>query len=92
LPNSQAIQKILVPEIRAELKNLYTGSEEGFEYFLIEHFFDLHYKEKTCNQAINLGLGHIWRLAIDHPESEVLPCIHRAPIEKNGQKRLLLIC
>lgn len=39
---------------------------------------------------INLGLGHLWRLAIDYPESKVLPCVHRAPKEKT--KRLLLIC
>lgn len=92
LPNSHAIQKILVPEIRAELKKLYTGPEEDFEAFLIENFFDLHYQAKPEARTINLGLGHIWRLAIDHPESEVLPCLHRAPLEKNGESRLLLIC
>lgn len=92
LPNAHAIQKILVPEIRAELHKLYDGSQEGFEAFLIENFFDLHYQAKPDAQPINLGLGHIWRLAIDHPESEVLPCLHRAPHEKNGERRLLLIC
>ena len=39
LPNSEAIQKVLVPEIRNELKKLYNGPEEGFESFLSEHFF-----------------------------------------------------
>jgi hypothetical protein len=92
LPNSQAIQKILVPEIRAELKKLYDGPQDGFESFLSENFFDLHYQAKPEAEIINLGLGHIWRLAIDHPESEVLPCIHRAPLEKNGERRLMLIC
>jgi hypothetical protein len=92
LPNSQAIQKILVPEIRAELKKLYAGLEEDFEAFLTENFFDLHYQAKPEAELINLGLGHIWRLAIDHPESAVLPCLHRAPLEKNGERRLLLIC
>ena len=92
LPNSQAIKKVLVPEIRAELKKLHDETEEDFESFLTEHFFDLHYQAKSNARPISLGLGHLWRLAIDHPESPVPPCIHRAPKEKYGQKRLLLIC
>ena len=92
LPNSQAIQKVLIPEIRDELKKIYGGSDEGFESFLTEHFFDLHYQPKPNAQPISLGIGNLWRLAVDHPESKVLPCLHRAPEEKNGQNRLLLIC
>jgi hypothetical protein len=92
LPNNQAEQKILVPEIRAELLKLHHGSDENFEDFLSENFFDLHYREKPTARPIRLGLGQLWRLAIDHPESQVPPCIHRAPIEKNGQSRLLMIC
>jgi len=90
--NSQAKQKVLVPEIRDELKKIYRGADEGFESFLTEHFFDLHYLPEPEAQPISLGLGHLWRLAVDHPESAVLPCIHRAPKEKNGQNRLLMIC
>ena len=92
LPNAQAIQKVLVPEIRDELKKLYPGPSEGFESFLSEHFFDLHYLAKPAARPISLGPGNLWRLAVDHPESEVPPCVHRAPTEKNGQKRLLMIC
>ncbi len=92
IPNAQVQQKILVPEIRNELEKLYTESPEGFEPFLSEHFFDLHYQPLLNAQPISLGLGHLWRLAIDHPGSKVLPCIHRAPIEKNGELRLLMIC
>lgn len=92
LPNSQAQQKVLVPEIRDELKKIYRGADEGFESFLSEHFFDLHYLPKPAAHPISLGLGHLWRLAVDHPESQVLPCLHRAPKEKNGQNRLLMIC
>ena len=92
LPNSQAEQKILIPEIRDELKKLYDGAEEGFDSFLSEYFFDLHYQAKPKARPISLGLGHLWRLAIDHPESQVPPCVHRAPKEKDGEKRLLLIC
>ncbi len=92
LPNSQAEQKVLVPEIRDELKKLYRGPDEKFESFLSEHFFDLHYRAKPKASPISLGLGHLWRLAVDYPESQVLPCIHRAPKEKTGQNRLLMIC
>jgi hypothetical protein len=90
LPNSEVIQKILVPEIRDELKKLYKGHNEGFEAFLSENFFDLHYQANPNALPINLGLGHLWRLAIDYPESKVRPCVHRAPKEKTN--RLLLIC
>jgi len=92
LPNAQAQQKVLVPEIRDELKKRYGGTEQGFESFLIEHFFDLHYMAKPNARPISLGLGNLWRLAIDQPESQVPPCVHRAPREKAGQKRLLMIC
>jgi hypothetical protein len=92
LPNAQAEQKVLVPEIRSELKKLYGGADEGFESFLSENFFDLHYQAKPKAKPISLGLGHLWRLAVDHPDSNVLPCVHRAPKEKNGQMRLLMIC
>lgn len=92
LPNAQAEQKVLIPEIRTELKKLYDGPDEGFEAFLTEHFFDLHYQAKPTARTVSLGLGHLWRLAIDHPELPVPPCIHRGPEEKSGQTRLLLIC
>ena len=90
LPNNEAIQKILIPELRAELKKLYDGPEADFASFLSENFFDLHYQALPNARPINLGIGHLWRLAVDHPESKVLPCVHRAPAEKTN--RLLLIC
>lgn len=92
LPNSQGMQKVLVPEIRDELKKLYSGVDEDFDSFLTEQFFDLHYLAIPNANPIKLGVGHLCRLAIDHPESKVPPCLHRAPNEINGQKRLLLIC
>ena len=92
LANAAAEQKVLVPEIREELKKIFDGSAEDFESFLVESFFDLHYRAKTNVEPINLGVGQLWRLAVDHPESKVLPCIHRAPKEKDGELRLLLIC
>ncbi len=90
--NSQAEQKILIPEIRKELKKLYNGPDDGFDSFLSEYFFDLHYQAKPNAQLINLGIGHLWKIATDHPQSKVLPCLHRAPKEKTGQNRLLMIC
>ena len=92
LPNSQATQKVLIPEIREELRKLYNGADEGFESFLNEYFFDLHYQAKPKAHPISLGKGHMWRLAVDHPESKVQPCLHRAPKEKDGESRLLMIC
>ncbi len=92
LPNSQGEKKILIPEIRAELKKLYDGHQDGFESFLMENFFDLHYQAKPNAHPVNLGIGNLWRLAVDHPDSRVPPCLHRAPKEKTGESRLLLIC
>lgn len=92
LPNALAEQKVLIPEIREQLKALHNGSSEEFEDFLKENYFDLHYQAQPQAQPIPLGVGHLWRLAVDHPQQQVLPCIHRAPIEKEDEYRLLLIC
>lgn len=92
LPNALAEQKVLIPEIREQLKALHNCPSEEFEDFLKENYFDLHYQAQPQAQPIPLGVGHLWRLAVDHPQQKVLPCIHRAPIEKEGEYRLLLIC
>lgn len=92
IPNNEVEQKILIPEIKAQLKNLYDGTDQNFNAFLKENYFDLHYQAKANAHPINLGLGNLWRLAVDHPNQEVLPCVHRAPIENVDEYRLLLIC
>lgn len=92
ISNDQVEQKILIPEIREQLKALHDGPEAEFETFLQEYFFDLHYQPKPNSEPVNLGSGHLWRLAVDHPTQQVLPCVHRAPVEKDGEYRLLLIC
>lgn len=92
LPNHQAVQKILIPEIRKKLRKLHSSSEESFEAFLQENYFDLHYEPTPDAKPTNLGTGNIWRLSVDHPNNPVLPCIHRAPVENSGEYRLLLIC
>ena len=92
IANEHAEQKILIPEIREKLAALHNGPSEEFENFLQENYFDLHYQVKPNSTPTNLGVGHLWRLAVDHPKQQVSPCIHRAPIEKEGEYRLLLIC
>lgn len=92
LPNAEATKKILIPQIREELKKIYAGPEEGFQNFLTENFFDLHYDALQGARPVNLGLGHLWRLAVEHDDRSVPACIHRAPVEAAGQERLLLIC
>lgn len=92
IPNDQATQKILIPAIREKLRLLHDGPDQEFEDFLKEFFFDLHYEPHPGARPLSLGNGHLWRLAVDHPKQKVLPCIHRAPVEQEGEYRLLLIC
>ncbi|MCZ8198204.1 MAG: DUF1826 domain-containing protein [Flavobacterium sp.] len=92
IANEHAQQKILIPEIREKLKALHDGPSEEFEDFLKDNYFDLHYQAQPNATPTNLGTGHLWRLAVDHPTQQVPPCIHRAPIEKDDEYRLLLIC
>jgi len=92
IPNDQAMQKIQIPEIRQHLLDIYEGDEKDFELFLAENFFDLHYQAKPDALLTNLGIGSLWKLAVDYPGQTVLPCIHRAPLEREGEYRLLLIC
>lgn len=91
IANEEVIQKIEIPEVRAKLKTLHDPQDGDFESFLEDNFFDLHYEPMPNSKPINLGIGHLWRLAVDHPEQQVLPCVHRAP-DENGSLRLLLIC
>ncbi|CAI8764444.1 DUF1826 domain-containing protein [Chryseobacterium sp. IT-36CA2] len=92
IANDQVEQKVLIPEIREQLKKLHNGPEKEFEDFLKEYFFDLHYQPKPNAEPFNLGVGHLWRIAVDHPEQKALPCVHRAPVENDDEYRLLLIC
>lgn len=92
VPNHQATQKIAIPEIREKLKKFYSGTEDEFEDFLVDNYFDLHYQPEPDADFISLGTGNLWKLAVDHPGQKVLPCIHCAPKENDGEYRLLLIC
>lgn len=92
IPNAHVEQKILVPDIRIKLRKLFGGNDADFDSFLEENFYDLHYRAISDAQITNLGNGHLWRLACDAPDSACLPCIHRAPLEKEGEIRLMMIC
>lgn len=90
--NEEVVQMIQVPSIRQQLFELYDGDLDGFEDFLIDNYFDMHYAELPNAKPYNLGNGNMWRLAVDHPDLNVQPCVHRAPKEADGKLRLLLIC
>jgi hypothetical protein len=92
LPNAEAEKKLLLPSFRAAIEKQNDKGIDNIDIYIKEHFYDLHYQAKAGAKPIILGIGHLWRLAIEHPQSEVLPCIHRAPKENPGELRLLLIC
>ena len=93
LSNEDAMRRVDVPEIRAELLRLYGGEDdEGFREFLNENYLDLHYRPLPQARPFSFGMGHLWRIATEYPGSPVPPCVHRAPATVPGQPpRLLLI-
>lgn len=92
LLNEEAIGRALIRETRAELLRIYGGSDdEGFAEWLNDHFYDLHYAPLPEAKPYTFGVGNLWRIATEYPDSPVPPCIHRAPDPIAGQKRLLLI-
>lgn len=93
LENEQAVPRADVPETRARLLELYGGKDdEGFQDYLAENCYDLHYAPLPGARPYSFGVGHLWRIATDWPGSPVLPCIHRAPETRPGDPaRLLLI-
>jgi hypothetical protein len=92
IANEEAEQKVMIPALYEKLRKQYGKQDEGFNLFISENYFDLHYQAKTNANILSLGLCNLWRLATAHPNSKVLPCIHRAPEEKEGQPRLMVIC
>jgi len=93
LSNDDARRRADDPETRAELLKLYGGEDDGgFKEFLNENFYDLHYTPLPQARPWSFGIGNLWRIACEYPDSPVLPCIHRAPDTIPGQlPRLLLI-
>ncbi len=93
LRNEEAQRRADIPATRAELLQLYGGDDDsGFREFLNENCYDLHYAAVPQAHPFSLGLGNLWRIAVDWPGCSVPPCIHRAPEKLPGQPpRLLLI-
>jgi hypothetical protein len=93
LRNEEARRRVDIPETRAELLREFGGGEgPAFHEYLHEHCYDLHYAPQPGAQPFSFGVGHLWRIAVDHPGSAVPPCIHRAPATRVGEaSRLLLI-
>ena len=93
LRNDQAQRRVDIPETRAELLQRFGGKDDDdFREYLSEHCYDLHYAPAPQARPFSLGLGNLWRVAVDWPGSHVPPCIHRAPETLPGQApRLLLI-
>jgi len=93
LCGAEAERCVDVPEIRAALLARHGGADdEGFAAYLQERHFDLHYRATEQARPFSMGLGHLWRLAVQFPGSPVPGCIHRAPpTPPGGVRRLLLI-
>jgi hypothetical protein len=93
LANDEAVRKVDVPEIRAALLAAFGGADdEGFAEYLSEQCFDLHYQPLAGAKPFAFGVGNLWRVAVQHPGSRTLPCIHRAPgMPLGAVPRLLLI-
>ncbi len=93
LRNDQAMRRIDNPNTRAELLKEFGGKDDdSFQEFLNDNCYDLHYEPLPNARPFCLGVGNMWRLAIQYPGSTVPPCIHRAPDPVIGRPpRLLLI-
>jgi hypothetical protein len=93
LSNVEAQRHVDMPATRAALLAAYGGSDDaGFEAFLSENAYDLHYGALPQARPYSFGTGHLWRIATQYPGSAVPPCIHRAPPYASGDPpRLLLI-
>jgi hypothetical protein len=93
LRNEEAVRRVDMPEMRAELRRLFGGEDdEAFREYLNENFYDLHYAAVAGARPFSFGVGNLWRIATEYPGSPVPPCVHRAPDPVPGQApRLLLI-
>ena len=94
LRNEEAVKKVEIEAIRAELLRIYGGADdEGFRDFLTECCYDLHYAPIEGAKPYPFGFGNLWRIAVDWPGSLVPPCVHRAPLTVPGDPvRLMMIC
>lgn len=93
LRNDEAQKRVDLPATRAALLREFGGEDDDdFRVYLRENCYDLHYTALPSAQPFSFGVGHLWRIACDWPDSPVPPCIHRAPETSSGAApRLLLI-
>lgn len=93
LRNDEAQRHADIPATRAALLKQFGGNDgDGFQDFLKENCYDLHYAPSAQARLFSFGVGNLWRIAVDYPGSPVPPCIHRAPATRPGDPpRLLLI-
>lgn len=93
LSNEDARRHIDLPATRTALLAMYGGSDDaGFQNFLNENAYDLHFAALPQARPYYFGTGHLWRIAVTYPGSVAPPCIHRAPAPSPGDPpRLLLI-
>jgi hypothetical protein len=93
LRNDQARRRVDHPALRALLLKDYGGADDsGFLEYLADYCYDLHYAPLPDARPFSLGVGNLWRIAVDYPGSPVPPCVHRAPESLPGSEpRLLLI-
>lgn len=90
LTNQHAVKRIDVQATRSALFREYGASDAaGFDEYLRENNYDLHYVPVAGAAPWTFGVGHLWRVATVWPGARVPPCIHRAPASAAG--RLLLI-
>lgn len=92
LANEESVRKVDHPDTRAALLREHCGADdEAFADFLRDHCYDLHYAPAPGAEPFPFGHFHLWRIAVDWPGSPVPPCVHRAPAQRPGESRLLLI-
>lgn len=90
--NEEVVQKITDPATRTALLREHGGADDdAFAEFLAENCYDLHYAPRPGAQPYGFGQFHLWRIAVAWPGSPVPPCVHRAPAQRPGESRLLLI-
>lgn len=91
---NEAAQRLAdMPATHAALLAAYGGADDaGFQNFLSENAYDLHYAARPHARPYSFGIGNLWRIATAYPGCPVPPSIHRAPPTKTGDSpRLLLI-
>ena len=91
LPREDARLKVNLPEIRATLLQEYGGRDDaGFREYLEDNSYHLHFAAVQAARPWSFGVGNLWRIAAQWPDSPVPACVHRAP-DEGGEPRLLLI-